>query len=1397
MDPTPAPPDPPSASPPPQAPARRGPGRLSWLLVVALPLLAVAALVGAVVAALTTPAGTAWLLRAVPRLTVVEPQGPLLGDFSARRVHLDLSGAGRPDDGVTIDGLAWRGLSWTAAAPGHWLSLHVAQLEMERLSLRLPPGERREPAPPPSDLGSPLHLALQALRIGELSFGGAMPAVRDLAATLELGADGGRTHRLEALSLRWDRLTLQGRAEVGTAAPLDARVVLDLAGDLPEGPTVAGTWRARVEAEGPLARLPVNASLSAAGQSLQAQATLTPFARLPLDRLEAQFEALDLAALASAAPHTALSGQVQAQLGMAQAGAADGVVDVRLRNARADRWDAGRLPLRSLVLQARSTGLTPQEGVVVEHFEAVLGSSIREAGRVRGDGRWAPSGWRGRLQGTQLEPAAVDARLPAMRLSGPVELASGGAGQPVEVRARLEGHLPGARGARVPVALSLNGEFSGRRSLVREFTARAGVARADLQAEFDSPPGRAVQARLQASWQDIDPLTWWPGLAGAAGAAREHRLSGQAQARLTLPPQAKRETVLAWVGRWQGRAEARLHDSLLAGQPLQGELRWQAERTGSPARTEGRLLLAGNRLDWQGGLPGGRPGEAGEALALSLDAPALERLVPVLQAWRPEVRLEGAVRLDTRVRWGAAAQPQRLDGRLQGRALRWNDWRLQAAEGRWDLSLAAEAAQQLELRLEGLQQRDRRIDTTTLRLDGSLREHHLRVDGRSNLALPWAAPTGGPDGAGAAGNTRPVQLQLQVSGRTDVATGRGLGADLFQGWQGRLQRLVLGPAQTGQSPWLEVDDVALQWEHRAGQPVRLSLGAGQARLRAGRQHATLRWDELLYQAAQAGRPAVLQAHAWLDPLPIAPLLREFQPGFGWTGDLELGASLRLRSAPSFQADLEIARVRGDLRVEEAGGLVERLDLTELRLALQARDGRWRFTQAMAGANLGRLSGEQTVLAGPQAWWPPPDAALRGRLQADVDNLGAWAAWVPAGWRLGGQMQLRADLGGRLGAPEYTGEVRARSVEARNLLQGIHLRDGELHLVMRGATARIETLRARGGEGEVQLTGGAQFGERARAELQLRAERFTVLGRVDRRVVVSGGGRVILEADRLQADGDFRIDEGLIDISRSDAPALSDDVVVRRTEVREDEALRRVPARRRAVALNLRLDAGERLRLRGRGLDTRLAGALRLTTPAGRPALHGDIRAVDGTYAAYGQKLTIEKGVISFVGTPDNPRLDIEATRPNTDIRVGVAITGTAENPRVRLFSEPEMSETDKLSWLVLGRGSGQLARAEAALLQRAVLALVSGEGDSPAGDLTRVIGLDELSVRQEDSAGVAETIVSVGKQLSRRWYVGYERSLNATSGNWQLIYRIAQRFTVRAQAGVEENALDFIWTWRW
>ena len=113
---------------------------------------------------------------------------------------------------------------------------------------------------------------------------------------------------------------------------------------------------------------------------------------------------------------------------------------------------------------------------------------------------------------------------------------------------------------------------------------------------------------------------------------------------------------------------------------------------------------------------------------------------------------------------------------------------------------------------------------------------------------------------------------------------------------------------------------------------------------------------------------------------------------------------------------------------------------------------------------------------------------------------------------------------------------------------------------------------------------------------------------------------------------------------------------------------------------------------------------------------------------------------------------------------------------------------------MLGRAPDGLGRNDTALRQRAAVALLSGEGEAPTDALMKSLGIDELGLRQSDG-DVRETVITLGKQLSRRWYLGYERGVNATTGTWQLIYRIAQRFTLRAQSGLE-NSLDIIWTWR-
>ena len=421
------------------------------------------------------------------------------------------------------------------------------------------------------------------------------------------------------------------------------------------------------------------------------------------------------------------------------------------------------------------------------------------------------------------------------------------------------------------------------------------------------------------------------------------------------------------------------------------------------------------------------------------------------------------------------------------------------------------------------------------------------------------------------------------------------------------------------------------------------------------------------------------------------------------------------------------------------------------------------------------------------------------------DLNALATWIPAGWRVGGSVNATASIAGKLGEPEITGRVEGSGLTARNFLQGVNITDGEFAIALQGETATIERFTARGGDGTIKATGDATLGGSPTADIKLAADEFRLLGRVDRRIVLSGDAAVHFDAKSLDVKGGFKVDEGLIDFTRSDAPSLGDDVeVVRRpgdapSPAAQTKALAATPTQppvARKVNLDLRVDMGDDLKIRGKGLDAKLDGELRITSPEGRITVAGAISAVNGTFQAYGQKMTINRAVITFTGPLDNPRLDILATRPDLEtVRVGVEVTGNVLNPRIRLFSEPAMSDVDKLSWLVLGKPSTSTGGAESALLQRAALALLSGEGPSTTDKVTAALGLDELSVRSGEG-GVKDTIVSVGKQISKRWYVGYERGLNSTTGSWQLIYRLAQRFTVKASAG-GDNAIDVNWTLRW
>jgi translocation and assembly module TamB len=429
-------------------------------------------------------------------------------------------------------------------------------------------------------------------------------------------------------------------------------------------------------------------------------------------------------------------------------------------------------------------------------------------------------------------------------------------------------------------------------------------------------------------------------------------------------------------------------------------------------------------------------------------------------------------------------------------------------------------------------------------------------------------------------------------------------------------------------------------------------------------------------------------------------------------------------------------------------------------------------------------------------------------------------------RLGGKLASSVRIEGTPASPSASGRIPGEDLRVAWVEQGVRLENGRLLAHLQDDLIVLDELhfsgppRVRpddrraaaalhGEEGSVSANGRIRLGDFT-GVIQVAASKLPLLQRPDRWVIASGGGNIETTARHIQLNGAFAADAGYVGVARSELPSLSSDVVVVEAE---DAAAAR--SRRVTLGFDLGIDLGEHFYLRGKGLNTRLEGAVRLrSTGRGAVTAVGAIAAVDGIYEGFGQKLKIARGRINFQGAPENPGLDILALRTDLPVEVGVTITRTAAAPLVRMHSDPPMADAEALSWLVLGRAPDQQTRGEYIALAQAAAGLLGGSEGYPTR-VAKAIGIDEISIRSgnfgiasllpargvagalksEDasSATVAGEIITIGKNINEALTLSYQQAISDATRFLQLNYRLSQRLSVVARGGTD-NAIDLVYT---
>lgn len=526
--------------------------------------------------------------------------------------------------------------------------------------------------------------------------------------------------------------------------------------------------------------------------------------------------------------------------------------------------------------------------------------------------------------------------------------------------------------------------------------------------------------------------------------------------------------------------------------------------------------------------------------------------------------------------------------------------------------------------------------------------------------------------------------------------------------------------------------------------------------------------------------------------------------------LQMGGEWNITAGKQLTGHIHIERKKGDWTLFLEGNPVQ-LGLQRLQFDARALDDNLTVEMIIQGNRIGETiaSGVLPLISKEGGWQIAQDRPLSGKMNIHIADLSWVGPVVDSNLKSNGQLSLQARASGTFDQPRLDGTIQGDTLGIALLDEGIHLENGALSIAFDQATLQINTLTFDAPHepppkdrllskielpkktGQLKVTGAIDYQDR-RSHANIEIDHLPLSQQANRWIIASGDGQISLNDQQLTIGGKITADAGFILQPEAGRPQLADDVVIiGQTPPPED-------AEKLLVNLDAALDLGEHFYLRASGLEGRLAGQLHLSSQPGQ-ALHavGTITARDTSFNAYGQSLKVQRGIVSFDGPLDDPGLNVLAVRNNLPVKAGVEVTGSVRNPIIRLVSTPDVPDAEKLSWIVLGRAPDASGMDTSLLLTAASSILGGQSGGGIMDQIGGALGVDEFSIRQQGTGDpLTSQIGTVGKRLSSRAYLSYERGLTTTAtGITKLTYSLTSNISVVTRAG-EDNAVDIFYTFQ-
>lgn len=763
----------------------------------------------------------------------------------------------------------------------------------------------------------------------------------------------------------------------------------------------------------------------------------------------------------------------------------------------------------------------------------------------------------------------------------------------------------------------------------------------------------------------------------------------------------------------------------------------------APLAGEGGVDIAGERLTlhdldvtW-GSLKLAAAGQVAPSWALETDLEA-----PDLSLVSPEV--SGALTAHAQLA-GPQAAPH-IEVAATGSQLGFGDLSVAELTVNADVDLSAGGALTLDTAATTVATGDRMFERVGLTGEGSREEHRLTVavDGATS-----------PEG----------ESRLRVAARG------GLGED--NAWRGELTALDVAVPEAGS--WSLASPVTVAASAEAVELGRLCEVSDGARLCA----------EGAWQSADGWR-----ANTELTALPLALAQPFLPPELTISGTLDGRIGARADAAGTLDATARLELGAGEVTYPAVDGGFDTLRFGPGSLRGTVDDDGTRAALNLPLPDLGQAEAE-LALPGYRAAAAPDDAQpIAATLNAEISDLSFLQAFAEQLDDTAGRITADLSLGGTLGQPRIDGEVRLTEGRASVPQLAIQLTDLSLTAVSQGGESLRLEGSVRSGEGTLTLGGEAPSAPDAERPIRLtvRGQRFTAMDTREIHLLASPDLEMTYDGARVAVTGEVRVPEAEINIRKAPPEVItpSEDVIIVSGDPAEEEAA--LP-----LSMRIRVVLGDEIDIAVLGLEAKPTGSLLLIERPGEPTTGtGEIELTEGTFNAYGQDLTIERGRLIFAGPIDDPRIDLRAYREASDgVVAGLEARRSLSQPEITLWSDPSMDQANQLSYILFGRPLGQSGPAEEDQLANAALAMGLKRGNVLGGRLASRTGLDEAQI--DTANGLDQAALVLGKYLSPRLYVAYGVGLFEAADSLRIRYLMSRRWALEATTGTATGA-DLLYT---